>query len=104
MNDDERGRMMTVGRIVQAEDVIWRRIGDEIVVIKDDGLATHVLNKTAAFIWEMCDGKCGIDEITSRLCERFDVSFDEASTDVREIIEKLIELGIMNQTEETAGG
>jgi len=104
MNDDERGRMMTVGRIVQAEDVIWRRIGDEIVVIKDDGLATHVLNKTAAFIWEMCDGKCGIDEITSRLCKRFDVSFEEASTDVREIIEKLIELGIMNQIEETAGG
>ena len=95
---------MTVGRIVQAEDVIWRRIGDEIVVIKDDGLATHVLNKTAAFIWEMCDGKCGIDEITSRLCKRFDVSFEEASTDVREIIEKLIELGIMNQIEETAGG
>lgn len=90
-----------VSRLVQAEDVIWRRIGEEIVVIKDDGLATHVLNKTAAFIWEMCDGGCGIDEITTRLCERFDVSSEEASADVREITEKLMHLGIMNRIEGT---
>jgi hypothetical protein len=104
MNDDRRGMIMTAGRIIQAEDVIWRHVGDEIVVIKDDGLATHVLNRTAAFIWEMCDGTCGIEEMTSRLCERFDVSYEEAMGDVREIIDKLTQLGIMNQIEETAGG
>lgn len=93
---------MTVNRMAQVEDVIWRRIGDEVVVIKDDGLATHVLNKTAAFIWEMCDGKCGVDEITERLCERFDVSLEEARADVSEIIEKLTQLGIMNEIEEIA--
>ena len=94
---------MAVNRVAQAEDVIWRRIGDEIVVIKDDGLATHVLNKTAAFVWEMCEGSCGIDEIAAHLHERFDVSFEEAHADVREIIEKLLEIGIMNQIEETTG-
>jgi len=90
-------------RLTQAEDIIWRRIEDETVVIKDDGLATHVMNKTAAFIWEMCDGKSGIDEITESLCERFDVSFQEARTDVREIIEKLTQLGLIDQVEETTG-
>jgi hypothetical protein len=91
-----------MSRVAQAEDIIWRRIGDEIVVIKDDGLSTHVLNKTAAWIWEMCDGKREIDEITSQLCERFDVSFEEAHADVEEIIEKLTQVGIINQIEETA--
>jgi hypothetical protein len=91
-----------VNRVAQAKDVIWRRIGDEVVVIKDDGLATHVLNKTAAFIWEICDGECGVDEITKRLCERFDVSLEEARADVREIIEKLTQLNIMHKIEETA--
>jgi len=90
-------------RLTQAEDIIWRRIEDETVVIKDDGLVTHVMNKTAAFIWEMCDGKSGIDEITESLCERFDVSFQEARTDVREIIEKLTQLGLIDQVEETTG-
>ena len=86
--------------IAQTENVISRRIGDDIVVIKDDGLSTHVLNKTAGFIWELCDGKNGIDEITARLSERFEVSFEEANADVRELIGKLIEGGIMKQDEE----
>jgi hypothetical protein len=94
---------IVVNRVAQAEDVIWRRIGSEIVVIKDDGLATHVLNKTAAFIWEMCDGSCGIDGIATYLHERFDVSFEEARADVRELVEKLTQIGIMNQIEETTG-
>ncbi len=93
---------MIMNCVVQAKNVIWRRIGDDIVVIKDDGLSTHVLNKMAAIIWEMCDGECGIDEIAAHLCERFDVSFEEARADVREIIEKLTKAGIMNQSEETS--
>ena len=44
---------------LQKEEVIWRRIGDTIVVIKEDGLSSHTLNKTASFIWELCDGNNG---------------------------------------------
>jgi len=82
-------------RVAQSRDVIWRRIGDDIVVIKDDGLSTHVLNKTAAFIWEMCDGKCGIDEITSKMCEHFDISFEEAHADVNNIVKVLTNASIL---------
>lgn len=91
---------MIANRVVQAKDIIWRRIGDDIVVLKDDGLSAHVLNKTAAVIWEMCEGEHGTDEIAMQLCERFDVSFEEALTDVRDIIEKLTQVGIMNQVVE----
>ena len=82
-------------RVAQSRDVIWRRIGDDIVVIKEDGLSTHVLNKMAAFIWEMCDGKCGIDEITSKICEHFDVSFEEAHADVNNIVKVLTKASIL---------
>jgi hypothetical protein len=86
--------MVIQNRIVQAEDIIWRRIGDDLVVIKEDGLATHVLNKTAAFIWEMCDGKRGMDEIAASLCEHYDVSPEEACADTIETIETLTKAGI----------
>jgi hypothetical protein len=82
-------------RIAQAEDIIWRRIGDDIVIIKDDGLSTHILNKTAALIWELCDGSHGIDEIAASLCERYDVSLEEARADTRETIEDLTKAGII---------
>jgi hypothetical protein len=81
--------------IAQSKDVIWRRIGDDIVVIKDGGLSTHVLNKTAAFILEMCDGKCGVDEITSKICEHFEVSFEEAYADVNETVKILTKASIV---------
>ena len=90
-------------RAIQAKDIISRRIGDNIVVIKDNGRSTHVLNKTAAFIWEMCDGTYGIDEIAAHLNECFDVSLEEARADVSEIIEKLTQAGTMNQIRETTG-
>ncbi len=86
---------MITNRIAKAEDIIWRRIGDDIVVIKDDGQSTHVLNKTAALIWEMCDGNSGIDEIAAKLCERYEVSLDVARADTEEIIDTLTQSGII---------
>lgn len=84
-------------RVVQAKDVIWRKIGDEIVVIKDDGLSTHVLNKTAAVIWDMCENACGVEEIARGISERFDVSYEQAVADVSETVEKLLQVDIMTQ-------
>ncbi len=91
----EREVNLMENQIAKAEDIIWRRIGDEIVVIKDDGLSVHVLNKTATHIWEMCNGDCGTDEIVASLCERFDVSLKEASADVTDLLEKLAQIGLV---------
>jgi hypothetical protein len=90
-----------MNRVIQVENIIWRRIGDDVVVIKDDGLSTHVLNKTAALIWEKCDGRHGVAEIVAEICERFDVSVEEAITDVTEIIEQLLKAEIVKHVEET---
>ena len=89
--------------MVRTEDIIWRRIGDEIVVIQDDGMSVHVLNKTAAYIWELCDGTRGTGEITDSLCERFDVGIEEARVDVQEILERLSQIGILNHSQEATG-
>jgi hypothetical protein len=86
--------------VARAEEVIWRRIGEEVVVIKDDGLSTHVLNKTAGFIWELADGKLSIDEIVVRLCERFEVSSEEARADVEQLVAKLAAIKLLNRTGE----
>ena len=80
---------------VQKEDVIWRRVGDTIVVIDEDGLSSHVLNKTASFIWELCDGKKNIDDIASKINEHFEVSLEDARDDTVETIENLSRAGIL---------
>ena len=65
------------------------------MVIKDGGLSTHVLNKTAAFIWEACDGKSGIDEIASKICERFEVDYKEAHDDVNNVVKTLTKASVL---------
>jgi hypothetical protein len=82
---------------MQAEDLISRQIGDETVIIKDNGLSTYVLNRMAACIWELCDGTRGVDGITEKICERFEVDSDQANADVTETIDQLLKTGLVNQ-------
>jgi hypothetical protein len=86
---------MEEDRVARAEDIIWREIDNEIAVIRDDGLAVYVLNKTAARIWKMCDGSLKPDEIASRLCEDYDVSIDRASEDVRNTLAGMRAKGLL---------
>jgi hypothetical protein len=86
---------MVEGRLRRADNVIFREIADEIVVINVDGQKVHVLNKTAARIWEMCDGSLGPDEIAEKLCERYDISLERASNDVRNTVTKMMEKGLL---------
>ena len=80
---------------IQEKEVIWRRVGDTIVVIKEDGLSSHVLNKTAAYIWELCDGTLDTSEISNRMHARFEVELETAFTDAETIIGELTQAGIM---------
>lgn len=86
-------------RPTRAESAIWRRVGDEVVVIRGDGLSTHVLNRTAALIWEMSDGEHSIEEMAEKLAINFNVSPEVARADIEEVDNKFIQAGIMNQFE-----
>ncbi len=94
---------MPPNQLTKPKDIIWRQIGDEVVVIRDDGLSVNILNKTAAFIWEMCTEGRDASEIVARLCERFAVDSEMATEDVSRAISKLKETGLLKQTGEVAG-
>lgn len=80
---------------IKSSDIISRSIEKEIVLIQNNGLAVHVLNNTAACIWELCDGSHSPEQITAKLCEQYDVSEEEASADVQNTLERLKKLGVI---------
>jgi hypothetical protein len=84
-------------QVARNEEVVWQKIGDEIVAIGNDGLLINVLNKTAAYIWELCDGTRGPDEIAACLCERFEVELEEATADVLGILGKFEKFGLLRK-------
>ena len=87
--------------IARNEDIVWRKIEGKVVLIGKEGEAIHVLNKTAAHIWELCDGANGPDEIAANLCERFDVLPEEANADVRDTISKFEQMGLLERRDRT---
>lgn len=49
------------------ESVTQQRLGEETLVYTSESESVHVLNKTAGFIWSLCDGKRSIREIEEEI-------------------------------------
>lgn len=77
------------------EDNIWRDIGGEVVILDEGGTQVCLLNKTAALIWTLADGTRTMEEVAESICQRFEVSFQEAVADVRECSAQLLEAGLV---------
>jgi hypothetical protein len=58
--------------------LIWRSLGDELIVYDLDRHQAHCLNVTAAAIWRRCDGKTAAADIASSLEGELGGTVDEA--------------------------
>lgn len=60
---------------------------DELVLYDTGGSAIHVLNPTAAAVWNLCDGAHSLDEIAAALAVAFAVApGEDVRGDVRRIL------------------
>ena len=65
------------------------RIGKEIVMMDADTGNYIGLNYVAACIWDMLESPAKVDEIISRLMERFDVTPEQCEADTIGCIEEM---------------
>src|SRR5438552_18671373 len=71
--------MKGVARLPQAriDGLVIRDLDDETLVYDTERDKAHCLNRTAALVWEQCDGKTTAREAASSLQSKFSVSVDE---------------------------
>lgn len=88
------------------DELVWRMIDEEVVILTADGHEIHTLNKVGSAIWELVDGTRNFKEIISLICERFDVSSETAKADVLEFAEQLEakKILLITNAEVEAGG
>lgn len=79
------------GRLERNPNLAWREIDGEVVIISPEDSQVHELNETASLIWKHADGAHGLEEITARVAEVYDVAPEAARTDVAEMIAQLDE-------------
>lgn len=60
-------------------DVVWTKLDDDIMIITTTEGREKVLklNKSAAYLWEQCDGKKTVQALSKCLCDKYDI--DEAT-------------------------
>ena len=71
------------------ENVYIREINDEKVIYDMQNEQVHLLNSTASFIFELCDGSNTKDDIMNCMIDCYEVSNEKAAEDIDNVIKDL---------------
>ncbi len=81
---------------ILAPQLIWRELDDGTVVVTPDEGKVRVLNQTGTNIWLQIDGKHSLLDIADQLAEDFDVSQEQAVSDVNAFLTDLSQKGLID--------
>lgn len=79
----------------QCNDIISREIDDEILLMDNQTMRVHQLNRTAGYIWSRCNGSTSENEIIEQVAQDFEVEDQVAKKQVKEVIAQLLELKVL---------
>ena len=82
---------------VRNNDVKSRIIDGEAVVLDISTGDFHALNKAATLIWEKIDGPNCVQDIVKVLSDKYDVTDEDAKSDVNDMINKFLEKGLIKE-------
>jgi hypothetical protein len=86
----------------RVDDVICRQVGNESILVPithNVGNLDYIytLSPVAARIWALFDGTLTIDQIVTAVCDEYDVSRDQAASDVVELVTDLMNVSLLLQ-------
>jgi len=79
------------------QDVRFRIIDREAVVLRQEAAETMVLNEVGARILELLDGRTAVAEVIDQLEQEFDVDRAELETDCHEFVDHLTQRGVLEE-------
>ena len=77
-------------------DVTLQRIGPEAILHDRRNGRAHVLNSSAARVWELCDGHSSVDQIAERFAAAYAMPTTEVHDDVVAILATFRELRVLD--------
>ena len=78
-----------------SNDVSLQRVGQEAILHDRRNGRAHVINESAAQIWELCDGQHTVDEIVSAFAAAYELPTADVRADVQYILAKFHELRVL---------
>lgn len=83
-------------------DFMLQSVGDKYLLVPlaaqvMDTNALITLNPTARYVWELMAEDRSVDELATALVERFDVTGDQARSDVQAFLDEINGMGLLEQ-------
>lgn len=83
-----------------SNDIIWRKIDNEIFLINTKNNYLYELNETSSLIFEYLNNGLNKYEIIKKISELYEVDLDVLKSDVEEILANFIKEGIYRDEKE----
>jgi hypothetical protein len=80
--------------LARADDLDVNEVPDGYVIYQTAADRVHYLNKTAAIIFELCDGARGPDDIVTRVSGMFELN-GKADVEIKDCIQSLLNEGLV---------
>jgi DNA integrity scanning protein DisA with diadenylate cyclase activity len=80
----------------KSDNLIFREIDGDIVIISNDGRRIHMLNETASLIWNSADKETTILQIIGKMCDQYEVNKELATHDVMKTIKAMSEKNLIH--------
>ena len=79
------------------DDIVWSRLDDSVLIVatKLNEEKIYTLNKTAAHLWEICDGSKSVADMVQSLCRAYDIDAAVALKDTFVFIEDMSSKGLI---------
>jgi hypothetical protein len=78
--------------IKRNDNIVWRMIDGEIVLLRPDADELHALGGCGGRIWELLENEISVSEIVDVICEEYEVEPETAKKDVIDFVEELDKL------------
>jgi hypothetical protein len=76
-------------------EIVLRRSGGETILYDPAHDSVHLVNDTAAAIWELCDGETEKDEIVVAICQLTGMLPDIVEEDVDRLMQEFVDAGLV---------
>lgn len=82
------------------EEVVFRQLGEETVLVHLGTSEIFRLNETGARFWELLNEGLELPSIERTMAGEYDVSLDELRTQIEDLLSSLTEAGLLSRSEE----
>ena len=77
------------------EGIKQREVGGEKMLYDVGGRSVHVLNRTADFVWQRCDGSHALDDLVAEAVGIYEVPEQQARAEIATCLATLRERGVI---------